>query len=556
MTGTHRQRPDRTRCSPGRAASCLLRAVLCAMLAAPLACSETATEFVLGGDASDSGGLDAGSDDGDGSGADAVWDSATLDTTGVGDTAPMDSGPTDGARDADLALDADTGARDTGVRDSATTTDVAVDLPPDVEPDVPYAPALYPGDALLSPITDFVADRLSAIAANDSTRQDDVFMKVGASGTVSHNLLWCFAGEAQPQYVLDLDGRDGLMDVIDTFRGGDAAGDTPFDRPTEAAVEGRTAGWAISGDPSPVEIEIAAINPRFAFVNYGTNDMQMGTTHLSALPGFYVNLSSLLDQLIEAGIIPIVTGLNPRSDTDRNPDAPFWVPTYNAVTRALAQHRQLPFIDMFLASKDLPNQGLTDGVHGTTYVLDGSFQPCVFTAAGLEFNYNVRNLLSIEVLDAIRRVVVLGEPVPDRDYRTVLEGDGSMARPFRIDALPFGHVADTRDSGQRNIDVYSGCTNTDEGGPEYLYRMELTEATRVRAVVTDGSGVDIDVHLLDASATAEGCLQRGDRVVQGPLEAGTYFYALDTWVDTGGNEYPGEYVFVVHACEPGDPACN
>ena len=71
--------------------------------------------------------------------------------------------------------------------------------------------------------------------------------------------------------------------------------------------------------------EISAINPRFALVSYGTNDMQQGATHLSALFSFYDNYTALLDELMGQGIIPIVTGLPPRGD---NATATDWARTY------------------------------------------------------------------------------------------------------------------------------------------------------------------------------------------------------------------------------------
>src|SRR5688572_26143716 len=81
----------------------------------------------------------------------------------------------------------------------------------------PSGPTRYPHDTLASPVTAAVAATLRAIAAR-GTHRSDVFMKVGASGTVSTNLLYCFSGLAQ--YTVDLDGRDALQPTIDTFRMG------------------------------------------------------------------------------------------------------------------------------------------------------------------------------------------------------------------------------------------------------------------------------------------------------------------------------------------------
>lgn len=416
-------------------------------------------------------------------------------------------------------------------------------------------PARYPPDEVLSPVTAYVAEVLRGIRLTNDELDDAVFMKVGASGTVNEALLTCFAGVAGSGYVVDLDGREGeLWPAIEHFRRGDAAGTTPFDRRTLAAEVGRTARWAISGDPSPVEEEIDAISPRFALVNYGTNDMNMGTTHASALFPFYEAMASLLDGLAEEGIVPVVTGLNPRGDSD---EAALWVPTYDAVTRGMAEARQIPFIDLFLAVRDLPGMGLlSDGLHGNAYTDDeGRSQPCVMTPAGLDFNYNVRNLLTLETLEVLRRVVLAGDAAPHRGTDTVL-GDGTAEDPFVVDALPFSHAASTALDGEARIDGYPACdSGQDESGPEVLYVLDLDEETPVRLIVLGVGEVDVDLHLLATELVAEGCLVRADRMIETTLPAGTYHVALDSFVPSDGVARSGDYLFVALACEPGDEGC-
>ncbi len=464
--------------------------------------------------------------------ADADPEPADTDTVeGDPDQAPGDA-DTSGA-DADTGGDPDDGAGD-------------------VDPVIDDTPTRYPAELLVSPLTPSVAERLQTIAAADQGRAEDVFMKVGASGTVSKNLLFCFAGEAQPQYDLELDGRDDLMSSIEHFRAGDAAGSTPFDRVTLAASVGKTASWAITGDPSPLEQEVQATNPRFAFVNYGTNDMGMGTSYATALPPFYENMSALLDQLEAEGIIPIVSGLNPRTDSA---GAARWVPSYDAVTRGLAEARQLPYISLYLASKDLPGSGLlADGIHGNTYYSGGTAQPCVFTPAALAYNYNVRNLLSIEVLDWSKRMLLDDDAAPDAPV--LHSGLGTLAAPLTIDALPFSHAADTGGSSERQLDTYTGCSaSQDESGPEVYYRLELEESTALRAIVLDRAGVDVDLHLLSGEPEAAECTSRADKIIDRVVPAGVWYFVLDTYVNASGVEQDGPYLFVVLRCEPGDPDC-
>ena len=416
------------------------------------------------------------------------------------------------------------------------------------------APARYPADRLISPINPFVVDTLRAVRELDASADDQIFMKVGASGTVSTNLLYCLAGPSQPQFAIDLGGRDELLPTLDHFRQGDAAGSTPFDRPTLAAVVGKTASWAISGSPSPLDQEIAAIAPRFALINYGTNDMNMGVTHRSALWPFYDNFTALLDQLLGQGIIPIVSGLNPRADSAAAAD---WVPTYDAVTRAICEARQIPYINLFRASVDLPAMGLLgDGIHGNVYHdANGDAQPCFFVAEGLDYNYDVRNLLTLQALDLVRRVTLDGEAAPDTETPQI-QGSGSADDPFVIDSLPFSHSADTSVSESATIDGYPDCDGgQDESGPELFYRLDLAQGTPFRVLLLDEAGVDVDLHLLGQDPVAQGCLERDDRIIERTLEPGSYHLAVDSYV-SGGAALAGRYLLIAIACEPGDPDCS
>lgn len=446
----------------------------------------------------------------------------------------------------DAALGSDARARDGGAQDGQLPDAEVADA------SRADAPTRYPSSQLRSPVTPSVLARLQEIYGRSDTLRDDVFLKAGASGTVSTNLLYCFAGPAQPAYRLDWDGREALQATVDFFRGGDAAGSTPFDRATLAAEVGRTASWCVSGDPSPLAEELAALSPRFALVNYGTNDMEMGTTYASALPGFYQSLMTLLDQLESAGVVPIVTGLNPRSDSVA---AARWVPTYNAVTRGLTEARQVPWVNLFEASRGLPGQGLLpDGIHGNCYE-EGSAQPCVFDDFGLTYNYNVRNLLTLEVLDLVRRTLLDGEPAPDSPIPLPL-GAGTGSDPLVVDTLPFTHAGDTSLGTTGLFDGYPACdSGQDESGPETVYRLELAAPTALRLLVLTRGEVDVDLHLLGEAPDPALCLARADRVIQATLAAGLYHLVVDTYVPSDGVPRAGAYLLVILPCEPGDPDC-
>jgi hypothetical protein len=247
--------------------------------------------------------------------------------------------------------------------------------------------------------------------------------------------------------------------------------------------------------------------------------------------------------------VPLISGLNRRDDDDA---AARWVPTWDAATRALAEARQLPYLSLYQASRDLPDLGLVgDGLHGNVWREDGVAQPCVFDAAALAFNYNVRNLESLAMLDDAWRVAVGGEAAPDPVPLPPVAGAGTDPAPWEIDDPgSFTHSGDTRD-GAAIRDGYADCDDgQDESGPETVYRLTLDAPAALRIVVLDREAVDVDVHLLEGST----CLERDDLVIDRSLPAGDYAIVVDSFV-AGGEAQAGAYTLLVIACEPGDPDC-
>ena len=481
------------------------------------------------------GGADGAASDGAAADAEPGDSLTTEDDAGSGpDAGVADAAGIGGSED---ALDSSDSSGTSGTPDSSGTSDSSDTSPPS------DAPARYPGGVVHSPVTAAVAQQLKTIWANDDTLKPDVFMKVGASSTVSSKTLYCFAGDK-----VALDTHWPLKPTLDFFLNGDAAGKTPFDRKTLAAISGKTAKWAMSGSPSPVSKEFTALSPSMAIVHYGTNDMGMGSTYLTAMYPYYGAMRSMLTWMTTSGVVPILTGISPRKDSAK---ANRWVATYNALIRGLAQRYQVPFIDLWEATKGLPKHGMAaDGLHLNGYP-GGA---CQLTPEGLKYGYNVRNLIVLQALDRLRSVLVLNKPGLDPDQAPD-QGDGSAAAPWQIAALPFADNRDTAVDGAPGIDVYTGCgSDADESGPEVWYRLVLTEDTALRAVVVDEAGVDVDVHLLDSSASAAGCLARGHRAVSGTVKAGVYYLTVDSFVSKG-KAAAGDYALVVVRCDVGDPDC-
>lgn len=477
---------------------------------------------------------------------------------------------TNGDSDADHTLEPPTLDDDAGLPDSDATagesdagpdadSDAALDAEPDAgfdaEPDAgdppeeeeDLRPVLYPDGWVRSPISPSVVASMRAITAKNADSDPETFIKVGDSHTVNTNFMRCFDSDS----ALDLDGRTYLSDAIAAFRAGNSS---PFSRTSLAAKVGMSASWAMTADSTgvaPVDQEIAALNPRFALVSYGTNDMQSWgegpLLHQNAVWNFHANMTALLDHLIDQGIVPIVTGLLPRGDSAKFPDAPLWVPAYNALTRGMAEARQIPWFDMFGATKDIPGQALaSDGLHGNS-----SSRPCDFTADALTYNYNLRNLNNMELLSDAWRTVILGERAPDTEGLAFISGSGAPTDPFQITSLPFTHHANTASSPHSIIASYPVCSTADESGAEFYYRLTLKQATNVRLMVFSENNSDIDLHVLTGGLGASGCLARNDKIIQRRFEAGTYDIVLDSYAGL-----VGPYQLVVVECESGDETCE
>ena len=113
-----------------------------------------------------------------------------------------------------------------------------------------------------------------------------------------------------------------------------------------------------------------------------------------------------------------------------------------------------------------------------------------------------------------------------------------------VDTFPF---IDTRDTaaGTRTFDAYSCSPATNEGGPEVLYQVTLTEPGLLVASVSElDTGVDVDVHIL-SSKSPSACLDRGHWDAAALLAAGTYFVVVDSWVSAGGDEKSGAYTLTL-----------
>jgi hypothetical protein len=419
------------------------------------------------------------------------------------------------------------------VQDAGEVTDAGEASPDAGTPDAgtpdagEVGPVRYPGGTRHSPLTSAVAARLRTVAAL-SAAKENVFAKVGDSITVSSKFMHCFANPG----ALVLDGRTQLQSTVDHFRAGQAGTTTPFDRVSLAAGVGWRTEQMLAGTPAPIDQELDALTPSAAVFMLGTNDMGFND-----LDTYGREMFTLVDRMLGRGVVPILSTVPPRASAT----ADARVPRYNAVVRGIAQARQVPYVDLHRELEPLPSRGLvSDGVH-----LTAGSNACDFSAAGLQYAQNARNLLNLEALHRLRGVLQ-GGAAPDV-APVALSGTGTAENPFVVSSLPFVDSRDTRKEGANRLSTYPGCNSSaDESGPEMYYQLDLAVPTNLRAYVISLGSSDLDIHLLGVGQTGSDCLERNHKVITRAGVQGRTYLSVDTYV-SGGQALSGEYLLVVLA---------
>ncbi len=326
-----------------------------------------------------------------GSRTDAIVDRTAVVDVRVLDSGTRDAGLTDlGARDAGI-LDAgvrDTGVRDVGVpdvgvRDAGSTQDVGS----------------LPGVGVALPAWDLatvahvrqVRDRGVAMG-----NRVTVFAKIGDSITESGSFLsdvgfgW---GSLGTYTALDPTIRAFRATALDRQ---DGEARNSFNRASVCATAGWTTSDALSGGTSsPLRRELAATRPAWAIVMYGTNDIDRGT-----VTTFSANLGTIVDIIEANGTVAVVSTIPDRND---GPGPAASALRFNEAIRTLTAARHIPLLDYWAAMQPLPSRGVSsDRIHPSVYAMGGSVEPAYFTAAGLQYGYNMRNLTAIQMLDRLR----------------------------------------------------------------------------------------------------------------------------------------------------------
>ncbi len=101
-----------------------------------------------------------------------------------------------------------------------------------------------------------------------------------------------------------------------------------------------------------------------------------------------------------------------------------------------------------------------------------------------------------------------------------------------VDSFPFTDLRDTTLTGDASFAAYACAPDTDESGPEIVYRVTVPQAGFLSAAVYADDGVDIDVHILSALDPAA-CLDRGDLHARADVPAGDLWIVADTYAVDG-----------------------
>ena len=147
---------------------------------------------------------------------------------------------------------------------------------------------------------------------------------------------------------------------------------------------------------APLECEYRLKQPSVAFIMFSHNDMK-------AMPvaDYRLNMRRVVEVTLAKGIIPVLMTFS------SHPNTPTWNESleYNTVLLDLSTQYQVPLINLWLASRILPDYGLEiDHIH-----LKNSGYEFLTYENGQEAQSGVAllNLLSLQVLEEIRKAVTI-----------------------------------------------------------------------------------------------------------------------------------------------------
>ena len=156
---------------------------------------------------------------------------------------------------------------------------------------------------------------------------------------------------------------------------------------TVSVIDPMWAGDDCTANESPLLCEYRLLNPAYALIMFGTNDVLA----LDAAT-FNMFLRDVVRQTGEAGVVPVLSTFPPRpEDVEKSL-------TFNQIIVQVATDYNIPLINLLPALEPLPDYGVDpdDTLHLTAP--PAPLNPVTFTDEGLEYGYNVRNLVTLQTL--------------------------------------------------------------------------------------------------------------------------------------------------------------
>ena len=189
----------------------------------------------------------------------------------------------------------------------------------------------------------------------------------------------------------------GWCEVSNSFNAYSVSADSGWSADYALAVLNPLLSGCTAPNNTAFLCELKRKKPSIVLIMYGTNDVERYNNTAT----FTTQLTTLVQQSVAAGVIPVLSTIPPQVGYESR------VLAYNNAIIAVAQAQHVPLWNYWLTFQDasMVNGGLdSDGVHPNIYLGD---QGANFDTAALRYGYNQRNLTAVQVLDVIRRVVLL-----------------------------------------------------------------------------------------------------------------------------------------------------
>ncbi|MBZ0304512.1 MAG: hypothetical protein K8I82_00455 [Anaerolineae bacterium] len=234
----------------------------------------------------------------------------------------------------------------------------------------------------------------------------DVFTKVGDSNTTNGDFLLAIG---MGKTFCHLGSYAYLQETIDFFSATPPREDVQnsFNSYSIAAQKGLSSAsvldpfWATNAlceaNESPLMCEYRIVKPSISIIMLGLMDSRYGEPE-----SFAHYMEEIVKQSIEAGVIPVLTTFVVLPDQEvLNYDHSIQM---NIALVDIAETYGTPLINLWAAVQELPNYGIGPD---RTHLAHSVGQYCDFTGAEQEYGGTLRNLLTLQALDQLRKNVLI-----------------------------------------------------------------------------------------------------------------------------------------------------